>query len=70
MAKPTKPCPECNAGLVRVDAGWCCPNGHGRIVPHLTDAKLARLQMEPGGDPDAAEWYGVTVTRDKKRRLL
>ena len=53
------PCSECGAALVRTSAEyWCCPNGHGRLVPATSEppspfAELLRSPTDPlPGDID------------------
>ena len=33
-------CPECGEVRMKVPSGAVCPNGHGRIMPGVTDSEL------------------------------
>lgn len=54
-------CKDCHKKLIRTKSGWCCPNGHGRLVPEVgkNRAKQIEAQIE--------EARGKVKYRSRKR---
>lgn len=42
-------CDECGVELWRIDAGYVCPNGHGRIKPFDDAQAECELPLNPDG---------------------